>query len=243
MIGNIETAHGEPAFGETSIRAVHHRCCAVWHDDPDTALAIRIMNEAGRIWRLRQPVAGTAAERYLRVYCRYSGPIPECIGFLPPDVQHGPAIIALFGGETAEGDIAGVLIQPLLDEGHDAFTLGEPIHLIAPCNYGAPIDLWPSAGCELAVTISIEDAVVVHAATGIAAIAAGDPAFMALMELPEVVRRLKIFVHDDGDEREAAKKLAARTKDLARQRGERVSVGIFVFSGCPELQFRGNGAL
>ena len=62
MTGIIETARGEPVFRETSIRGVHHRCCAAWHEHPQTKLNAYVQAEAAKFWRLRMR-ADTAAGR------------------------------------------------------------------------------------------------------------------------------------------------------------------------------------
>jgi putative DNA primase/helicase len=36
------------------------------------------------LWRRRQPIVGSVAERYLREARGYDGPIPATLGFLPP---------------------------------------------------------------------------------------------------------------------------------------------------------------
>ena len=52
------------------------------------------------LWRRRQPIVGSVAERYLREARGYDGPIPATLGFLPPWGEHPPAMIAALGLAT-----------------------------------------------------------------------------------------------------------------------------------------------
>jgi hypothetical protein len=52
------------------------------------------------LWRRRQPIVRSVAERYLREARGYHGPIPATLGFLPPQAEHPPALVAAFGLAT-----------------------------------------------------------------------------------------------------------------------------------------------
>jgi hypothetical protein len=46
---------------------------------------------------MRQPIAGTPAERYLREAPGYAGPLLATLGYLPARGEHPHAMIAAFG--------------------------------------------------------------------------------------------------------------------------------------------------
>jgi len=51
---------------------------------------------ARHLWALREPLAGTITETYLREARGYSGMLPPTLGFLPARNGHAPAMIAAF---------------------------------------------------------------------------------------------------------------------------------------------------
>lgn len=61
------------------------------HDDR------RSRDKAQWLWRQRQPIIGSIAERYLRQARGYSGTIPATLAYLPASGDHAPALIAAFG--------------------------------------------------------------------------------------------------------------------------------------------------
>jgi hypothetical protein len=81
-----------------------------------------------RLWRRREPLEGTVAERYLREARRYSGPLPVTLGFLPQSGRHPPALIAAFGMalepepgvlEMPDSLVRAVQLTRLLPDGSD----------------------------------------------------------------------------------------------------------------------------
>ena len=66
----------------------------------EAAEQIERQRTARFLWSHRCPVAGTAAEVYLRQARGYQGPIPATIGYLPEHGKHGHAMIAAFGIAT-----------------------------------------------------------------------------------------------------------------------------------------------
>src|SRR5262245_33873943 len=60
---------------------------------------IRI-RKARTLWRMRQRIAGTPADRYLRKARGIIGPLPPTLGCLPPRGEYPPALIAAFGVPT-----------------------------------------------------------------------------------------------------------------------------------------------
>ena len=164
---------------------------------PDPVKLARARQEAGQrhreaaaerlrfalwLWPQRKPIAGTPAERYLRLARGYGGPLPATLGFLPQRGEHGPAMIAAFGlaDEIEPGVIAirddairGVHLTRLLPDGSDreradrskimiGFSTGSPIVL------AAPNDLLGQAIVE-----GVEDGLSIHEATGLGVWAAG----------------------------------------------------------------------
>jgi hypothetical protein len=81
---------------------------------------------ARRLWRRRLPIRGTIAETYLRDVRGYRGPLPDTLGFLPPNGKYKPSMIAAFGIanepepgvlEIDPGDITGIHMTRLLPDG------------------------------------------------------------------------------------------------------------------------------
>ncbi|MCC8942003.1 toprim domain-containing protein [Bradyrhizobium sp. Arg68] len=167
------------------------------------------------LWSQRQPIGGTIAESYLRRCRGYTGELPGTLGFLPARGEHPPAMIAAFGtaAETTPGALTiydaavhGVHITKLQPDGSgkagteaDKLTIGRgntsPI-MLAP----------PNDGLGLVIAEGIEDALSVHAATGLGAWAAGTAGRMPALAnaVPNYVESVVIMVDaDDAGERNA----------------------------------------
>lgn len=188
----------------------------------------RQRSKAAWLWSQRQPIANTIAERYLREARGYDGPLPCTLAFLPPraDGQH-PAMIAAFAlvDEPEPGvlgepeDVHAVLLTLLAADGSGKATVApNKITIASPA--GMPVVLAPMNDLMgLAITEGVEDALSVHAATGLGAWAAGSAPFM-----PKLVAAIEqqgpdcvtIYVDDDDAGRRHAHELAAGLAALDR---------------------------
>ena len=182
---------------------------------------VKSLRKARSLWSYRLPIIGSVAERYLRQCRGYTGEMPGTLGFLPARDEHPPAMIAAFGtaiehlpGELMIYDAAvrGVHITKLKPDGSgkagtdaDKLTIGmqnnTPIWL-APVN-----DLG-----GLAIAEGIEDALSVHAATGLGAWAAGTAGRLPAMadHIPNYVETVTIMVDADDAGEKGANELAKR---------------------------------
>ena len=172
------------------------------------------------LWRRRQPMQGSLAERYLREARGYSGFLPSTFGFLPATGEHPPSMIAAFGLTNepecgvlgiADADVRAVHLTRLAADGLsriDKIMIGRGAS-------GFPIWCAPvNDGLGLAVTEGIEDALSVHEATGLGAWAAGSaPRMPALADtVPNYVACVTIIGDDNDAGRKNAGELAARLK-------------------------------
>jgi hypothetical protein len=171
------------------------------------------------LWGLRQPLAGTPAEIYLRRARRHEGPLPGTLAFLPAFAQHPAALIAAFGlaGEIEPGvisistsEVAGVHLTRVASDGFgkagtetDKIMVGAPLG--SPIVLAAPNDLG-----GLAITEGIEDALSVHEATGLGAWAAGAASFLPALAaaVPDWIECITVLVDDDEAGRRNAGELA-----------------------------------
>jgi hypothetical protein len=168
------------------------------------------------LWSLRQPIAGTMAEHYLRsrgIIC----PLPPTLAFLPARRNYGPALIAAFG--LADEPEPGILGTPVnVDAVHRTFLdrdggkadIERPKRSLGS-HAGRPIVLAPvNDGLGLAITEGIEDALSVHQATGLGAWAAGGAHFMPKLAgvVPACVGVVTIYAHDDQAGQDGVRQLA-----------------------------------
>jgi phage/plasmid primase-like uncharacterized protein len=184
---------------------------------------------ASSLWAKRKPIEGTLASRYL--FWRGVDYFPATLGYLPPHQAHPPTMIAVFG--VADEPEPGVLAAPTNVTGIHLTRLTPEGRKVAT---GAKIMLGPSAGqpivlapvndlLGLAITEGIEDALAVHAATGLGVWAAGSATRMPALAdaVPSYVECVTVFAHDDigaGYARELAaallrRKLEVRIEGLA----------------------------
>jgi hypothetical protein len=174
------------------------------------------LSKALWLWSVRQPIAGTIAENYLREARGYGGRLPATLGFLPPPGKHGPAMIAAFGlahevepGVIAIADTAvtGVHITRLLPDGS---ARGEQAKIMIGRSISSPLVLAPPNDLlGLAITEGIEDALSIHEATCLGAWAAGCASRLPALapHIPTYIECITILVDDDLDGRRHAETL------------------------------------
>jgi hypothetical protein len=186
------------------------------------------------LWSQRQPIAGTAAERYLRSR-GYEGLVPATLAYLAQRKpgQH-PALIAAFAivGESEPG----VLVEPVnvesvhltllqldgsgkADVERPKLMVGSPLDLSRNAYWddylGRPIVLAPPNDMlGMAVTEGIEDALSVYAATGLGVWAAGAAGFMPSLAaaMPDWIDCVTIYAHADEAGQRGAIVLAERLR-------------------------------
>jgi Toprim domain-containing protein len=175
------------------------------------------------LWASRKPLKGSIAEIYLRDCRGYRGPLPATLGFLPARDHHPPAMIAAFGmaRETEPGvlvirndDVTGVHVTRLKADGSDKVDIeGESAKLTIGLDNRAPIWLAPiDDGLGLAIAEGIEDALSVHAATGLGAWAAGTAGRLPAMAdvVPAYVESVTVMVDRDHNGEQNSAELARR---------------------------------
>jgi Toprim domain len=180
--------------------------------------------KAAWLWSRREPITeGCPAWLYLRRGRRFDGPIPATLGYLPPNGEHPPAMIAAFGfcEEPEPGvidppaNVAGVHITRLTPDGDKAPI--DPVKIMLGPSAGLPIVLAP-ANDLLAIDIAegIEKGLLIQADTGAGMWVAGSAGRMPAVAagLPAYVECVTIWA--DRDEtglrfaREAARIIQAR---------------------------------
>jgi hypothetical protein len=176
---------------------------------------------------------GVCAERYLREARGYDGPIPATLGFLPPQGEHPPALIAAFGLATepeptvidiANANVRAVHLVRLAPDGRsrlDKITVGRGA-------LGSPIVVAPlNDGLGLAITEGIEDALSIHIATGLGAWATGGASRMPAVA--EAVPTYCECVTVIGDNNDAGRKNAGEL--TARLRARRLEAILKIIAG------------
>lgn len=186
----------------------------------------RQAQKAGWMWSRRRPITGSPVETYLRQARRHSGPLPATLAYLAPaKPEHHPAMIAAFGvpDEPEPGilgeprGVASVHLTLLEADGsgkadveHQKLIIGRPL--------GRPIVLAPANDLlGLTITEGIEDALSVHAATGLGAWAASAAPFLPALAdtVPDYIEAVHVVVDDDC----AGRKHALNLVDRLRARG------------------------
>jgi hypothetical protein len=197
--------------------AGHHHVEHSVHVDEQQRLC-----KARWLWRQRQPIAGSVAERYLRNARGYSGPLPATVGFLPATDKYPPALIAAFaftdepepGTLHLGGDaVPAVHVTRLLHDGSDRQRTGNADKIMRGLVSGTPIVLAPpNDGLGLAITEGLEDGLSVYAATGLGVWAAGSAGFMPALAdvVPAYIECVTIYQHDDEAGRRGSAALAHR---------------------------------
>jgi hypothetical protein len=210
----VRTRLGLPAWQATrKARALVDRAPAKSRaDQAATAL---------RLWRRRRSIAGTPAERYLRVARGYFALVPPTLGYLPAFGVYPHAMIAAFGLPTepepgilslADGALRGVHITRLAPDGFDR-DRGAHAKIMIAHSIGSPIVVAPVTDMlGMAIAEGIEDALAVHAATGLGAWAAGSASRLPALAdaIPAYVETVTIMVDPDDAGRRHSSDLAAR---------------------------------
>jgi len=189
---------------------------------PDDAASSRA--KAQRLWRRREPIVSSVAERYLRTARGYGGTIPPTLAFLPARGDHPPALIASFGIATepepgalaiADDAVMAVQLVKLLPDGRGKADC-EPNKVIigkgalsSPIVCAPPNDLLGLAICE-----GIENALSVFEATDLGAWASGGATRMRALAdaVPSYIECVTVFGDDDDAGRRHAPDLAARLR-------------------------------
>ncbi len=178
--------------------------------------------KAKYLWGKSKSIEGSPAETYLRVCRGVQGPIPATLRYLPPTKKHPPAMIAAFtmaveiepGVLCVQSDaVRAVQMISLTFNGLAKAGIPEPKKIIGRGASGVPIILAPPNDLlGLAITEGIEDALSIHAATGLGAWAAGGgPRMPALAEsVPDYIDYVTIFADDDRSGRDGALGLLLR---------------------------------
>ena len=198
------------------------------------AAAADRLRKALALWRSRQPLRGSIAERYLREARAYGGPQPPTLGFLPARHEYPPAMIAAFGipDEPEPGamilpdaSVRGVHLTRLLPDGNDR-DRGEKAKIMIGHSKGWPIVLSPPTdGLALIIAEGIESSLSGFDATGLCAWAAGSASRLPALvhAIPNWVECATILADDDVDGRRHAASLA----QAAKERGLEVRFRVF----------------
>ncbi len=195
----------------------------------EAAARAKRLSKANGLWRRRKPIARTIAERYLRevrgIPCR----LPATLAYLPPaKPEHSPALIAAYGVPTEpepglltipEVAVRAVQLVLLKADGTKADVTPNKITFGLPS--GLPIVLAPMNDLlGLAICEGAENALSVHASTGLGAWASGGASFLPM--LADAVKRLTtlpecvtIFIDPDPDGQRYGYELAAALDDLS----------------------------
>jgi len=161
------------------------------------------------LWSQRRPITGTIAETYLREARGYSGPLPPTLAFLPARNGKPPVMISAFAypneiepgtlGEPA--NVEAVHLTALKPDGSDkADITPNKIMIASPAGMPIAVAAMSDSMWGLAITEGIEDALSIHAATGLGAWAAGSAPHMS--KLAAAIARAKpecvnIFADND----------------------------------------------
>ncbi len=207
-----------------TLRHAHAKAEAV-----DQAEKTKQIGKARYFWGRSEPLAGTQVETYLRDARRIPGDPPPTLRFLRPQkAGHHPAMIAAFGVPTElepsayailkPSEITGIHLTLLRADGLAKASTGDmPNKIMIGSSKGWPLSLVPpNDGLGLAIAEGIEDALSIHAVTGLGAWAAGSAG-----RLPELAERVPHWIEsatiavDDNqvgrtNSRSLAEKLNAR---------------------------------
>jgi hypothetical protein len=192
------------------------------------------LRKALALWRVRQPLRGTIAEKYLREARAYNGALPPTLGFLPARDGYPPAMIAAFGipDEPEPGamilpdsSVRGVHLTRLLPDGNDR-DRGEKAKIMIGHSKGWPVVLSPPTdGLALIIAEGIESSLSGFDATGLCTWAAGSASRLPALAhaIPNWVECATILADDDVDGRRHAASLA----QAAKERGLEVRFRVF----------------
>jgi hypothetical protein len=167
------------------------------------------------------PAKGTPVETYLKKRS-LNILLPATLRFLPPTGDYPPTMLAAFG--MAQESEPGVLFVPpdairaihltrLKPDGIDKADIPNSKIILGRGASGVPIVVAPPNDLlGLAITEGIEEALSVHAATGLGAWAAGSASRMPALAdaVPEFIECVKIVADDDNAGRKFSLQLAER---------------------------------
>jgi hypothetical protein len=201
----------------------------------DTGHHAKQLAKAQRLWRAGVPITGTPAERYLREARGYRGPLPATLRYLKPHRRdYHPAMVAAFGLarepesgvlDITESEISGVHLTLINPEGTAKAGTGQDKRMVGQ-SVGSPIVLAPPNDLlGLVVCEGIEDALSMHAATGLGAWAAGAAGRLQALAavVPNYIDCISIVADADATGQTNAAKLAI----ALRQRGSDVELKTF----------------
>jgi len=219
--GAVRTLTGEQIKATAKPRANPRESAQASHAEYEQ----RQRETARYLWSARRPIAGTIAETYLRER-GYGGPLPPTLAFLPARNGHPPAMIAAFAfmDECASGmlgepdNIMAVHLTMLKPDGSGkADVTPNKIMIASPAGNPIAVAAMSDSMWGLAITEGIEDALSIHAATGLGAWATGSASHMPKLATaivraePECVH---VFADGDVAGQRHAHELAAELKTL-----------------------------
>jgi hypothetical protein len=179
------------------------------------------LQTARSLWRMRGPLKGSPAERYLRAVRRLDGRLPPTLGYLPTRGEYPAALIAAYGlpDEPEPGVLAihdnavqGIQLTRLLQDGQKA--PGDAKITIGRC-LGSPIVVAPLNDLlGLVIAEGVEDALSLAESTGCGAwAAAGAYRLPALADtVPNYADFTTIACDDDPAGRKGTEALLARLR-------------------------------
>jgi hypothetical protein len=193
-------------------------------------------DKAQWFWRQRRPIIeGTPAWRYLRDVRRYDGAIPATLGFLPPNGDHAPALIAAFARcsepepsllEISDADVKAVQIIKLRPDGSGKAAMDPNKIVIGRGAMGVPIEISPMNDLlGLAVVEGVEDALSLLEANGYGVWAsAGATRMPALAKtIPQWTDCVSICAHV-GDPKRAGERASEELMAGLQKRGIRAEI-------------------
>ena len=203
FVAAVQILVGEPAWSPDACTVAPTGTSAVTDDEQEQR------HKAAWLWSQRKPLAGSIAETYLRKARGIACPLPPTLAFSPPSRPgHHPALIAAHG--MAEELEPGILATPrnvaavhliLLKPDGCGKACVKRAKISIGAHAGSPIVLAaPNDLLGLAIAEGVEDALSIHAATGLGAWAAGGAIFMPKLAgaVPGYIDWLEIIA--DGDE-------------------------------------------
>ena len=196
----------------------------------DDAYERRQHEKARSLWGQRELLAGTVAERYLRLARGYGGRLPPSLGFLQPSrPEHHPALIAAFTVPRDHLVDPDALLPPVgVEAVHLTFLSPDgswkapvdPDKIAVGAHKGLPLALAPvNDGLGLAICEGIEDALTVHEDTGLGAWAAGGHTFMPALAdaVPAYVEAVTVFADPEPEAQRNARALRDALVELGHE--------------------------
>jgi hypothetical protein len=180
------------------------------------------LGKARWFWGGARDPRGTVVETYLREVRRYgSRRIPATIRYLPPRGDHGAAMVAAYGmAEEPEpglltirdDQVRGIQFTNLTPHGQ---KVPDDAKISLGRTAGWPIVLAPlNDSLGLAITEGAEDALSIHAATGLGAWCSGGASRLPALAdaVPSYCDCVTVVVDDDRDGRRHGAELGARLR-------------------------------